>query len=255
VWRFCQQGLYALPGTLGRNDVNHIRGGVLVEHEGEQKPASEWLWPNGRARKLEGARVTPDRTRVGAVVTVRARSMPGSPKEAWCLATNVEKAMAAETVKLYGRRFTTEETFRGQKDLRFGMGLRATHIRSAARRDRWRMLLAIATAFLTLIGAASERAGMDAWSRANTVKRRTHSLFRQGSYGYQCLPTMRDDWFETLMSALAAVLDEHHAMTRMLGQIGGDGSGPEGWVRSRSGRREDHTGCGTSRRVRLEHCS
>ena len=44
------------------------------------------------------------------------------------------------------------------------------------------MLLAIAQALLTLLGAASERTGMDAYLKANTVKRRTHSLFRQGSY-------------------------------------------------------------------------
>jgi hypothetical protein len=99
------------------------------------------------------------------------------------------------------------------------MGLRATHIRSAARRDRLLMLIAIAVAFLTLIGAASERAGMDAWLRANTVKRRTHSLFRQGAYWYRCLPTMRDEWFEGLMSALATVLDEHQELAEMLGKI------------------------------------
>lgn len=122
-------------------------------------------------------------------------------------------------MKLYGRRFTIEETFRDEKDLRFGMGLRATHIRSAARRDRLLMLIAIAVAFLTLIGAASERAGMDAWLRANTVKRRTHSLFRQGAYWYRCIPTMRDEWFEGLMSALATVLDEHQELAEMLGKI------------------------------------
>jgi hypothetical protein len=212
---FGDQVLYELLDTLGWSYVIRFRGAILVEHEGEQKPASEWLGPNGRARKLEGARVTADKTQVGAVVTVRAKSM----KEAWYLATNVEKASATEIVKLYGRRFTIEETFRDEKDLRFGMGLRATHIRNAARRDRLLMLLAIAIAFLTLIGAASERAGMDAWMRANTVKRRTHSLFRQGSYWYRCLPTMRDEWFEGLMSALAAVLEEHQDMTEMLGKI------------------------------------
>ena len=80
-------------------------------------------------------------------------------------------------------------------------------------------LLAIAIAFLTLIGAASERTGMDAWLRANTVKRRTHSLFRQGTHWYRSLPTMRDEWFQKLMSGLAVVLDEHHALTEMLGKI------------------------------------
>ena len=132
------------------------------------------------------------------------------------LATNVEGTRAADLVKLHGRRFTIEETFRDEKDLRFGMGPRATHIRSATRRDRLLMLIAIAVAFLTLIGTAFERAGMDAWLRANTVRRRTYSLFRQGAYWYRCVPTMHDEWFEGLMSALAEVLDEHQELAEML---------------------------------------
>jgi hypothetical protein len=81
------------------------------------------------------------------------------------------------------------------------------------------MLLAIAQAVLMLLGAASERCGMDAYLRANTVKRRTHSLLRQGAYWYSCLPTMRDDWFEQLMDAFAAVLEEHQAIITLLGEI------------------------------------
>ena len=34
--------------------------------------------------------------------------------------------------------------------------------------------------WLSLLGAAGERIGYDRWLKANTVKRRTHSLFRQG---------------------------------------------------------------------------
>jgi hypothetical protein len=41
-------------------------------------------------------------------------------------------------------------------------------------------VLALATALLTLLGAAGEGLGFDRGLRANTVKRRTHSLFRQG---------------------------------------------------------------------------
>ena len=84
-----------------------------------------------------------------------------------------------------------EETFRDHKDIRFGMGLSTTHIRSTSRRDRLLMLLAIAQALLTLLGAASERCGMDKYLKVNTVKRRTHSLFRQGSYWYSAIPNMR----------------------------------------------------------------
>ena len=139
--------------------------------------------------------------------------------EPWHLATSLGDKAASFIVKLYGRRFTIEETFRDQKDLRFGMGLRATHIRSAARRDRLLMLLAIAQALLTLLGEASERTGMDAYLKASTAKKRTHSLFRQGSYWYGCLPTMRDDWFDRLMPAFEKVLAEHAEMRQVLAAI------------------------------------
>jgi len=212
---FGDQVLYTMLETLGWDYVIRFRGIILVEHAGEQRPAAEWLLPTGRARKLESVRVTADRTEIGAVVVVHAPKM----KDAWFLATSLRTQTAAAIVRLYGRRFTIEETFRDQKDLRFGLGLHATHIRSAARRDRFLFLLAIAQALLTLLGAACERAGLDAYLRANTVKRRTHSLFRQGTYWYGCIPTMRDDWFDRLMAAYVQVLQEQRSMLAVLGAI------------------------------------
>ena len=212
---FGDQELYAKLDVLGWDFVIRFRGCILVEHRGETQAASEWLAPSGRAKKLQDARVTADKTAIGAVVVVHAKRMA----EPWCLATSLRDAAASYIVKLYGRRFTIEETFRDQKDLRFGMGLSASRIRSEARRDRLLMLLAIAQVLLTLLGEASERTGMDAYLKANTSKKRTHSLFRQGSYWYDCLPTMRDDWFEMLMTAFEQVLNEHAAMSEILGAI------------------------------------
>jgi hypothetical protein len=207
--------LYDLLELFGWDYTIRFRGSIVVEHKGEAKPVKEWLPPSGRATKLPNVRVTRNRTDVGAVVVVRAKKM----KEAWYLATNRTDRPASQTVKLYGRRFTIEETFRDQKDLHFGMGLSATHIGSEERRDRLLMLLAIAHALLTLLGAASERSGLDAYLKVNTVKRRTHSLFRQGSYWYHCLPTMRRDWLARLMNAFVEVLAEHENMTGILGAI------------------------------------
>jgi len=56
----------------------------------------------------------------------------------------------------------------------------ASYTRVAARRDRLCFNLAVAAAILTLLGAAGESIGLDRRLRANTVTRRTHSLFRQG---------------------------------------------------------------------------
>jgi hypothetical protein len=212
---FGDQKLYDLLQTLHWDYTIRFRGDIVVEHNGTTKPAKDWLPPSGRATKLAHARVTRDRMEVGAVVVVHDKRMA----EPWFLATSRADRAASTTVKKYGRRFTIEETFRDQKDLRFGMGLRATHIRSEARRDRLLMLLAIAQALLTLLGAASERSELDKYLKVNTVKRRTHSLFRQGSYWYGCIPTMREDWFRRLMKAFDEVLAEHASMSQILGVI------------------------------------
>ena len=212
---FGSRRFYETLSLLGWDYVIRFRSSIVVQIDDEAKPAKDWLHPSGRARKFIGAKVTGDRYEVGAVVMVRRKAM----KDAWHLATSRSSDSASALVRLYGRRFTVEETFRDQKDLRFGRGLYATHIRSAARRDRLLMLLAIAQALLTLLGAASERSGLDAYLKVNTVKKRTHSLFRQGSYWYGCLPTMRDEWFERLITAFDEILAEHSQMVDILGTI------------------------------------
>jgi len=77
----------------------------------------------------------------------------------------------------------------------------------------------MAHALLTLLGAASEEIGFDRKLRANTVKRRTHSLFRQGSYWYECLPTMREDWLRPLMEAFDRIVRRHQLFRTAFGVI------------------------------------
>ena len=67
-----------------------------------------------------------------------------------------------------------------QKNLRFGLGLSATHIGKTDRRDRLLLLAAIAQALLTLLGAAGEACGLDRLMKTNTSKKRTMSLLNQG---------------------------------------------------------------------------
>jgi hypothetical protein len=67
--------------------------------------------------------------------------------------------------------------------------------------------------------AASEATGMDAYLKANTVKRRTHSLFNQGAYWYQAIPTMRDDWLRTLMNAFDRIVREHAVFREAFGVL------------------------------------
>jgi hypothetical protein len=211
---FGDQKLYDLLKFYGWDFHIRFRGNIRVENaEGEARPANDWLFPTGRARMLRGAKVTEDRTEVAAVVVVHARGM----KEPWCLVTSRAEFTAAQVVKRYGRRFTIEETFRDTKDLHFGMGLKATHIGRADRRDRLLLLVALAHALLTLIGAASEATGMDAYLKVNTVKRRTHSLYRQGCYWYSCLPNMREDWLRRLMEAFDGIVRQHAVFREAFG--------------------------------------
>jgi hypothetical protein len=202
---FADQTLYPWLESLGWDYVVRFREYVMVEHEGKTQHASEWVPASGRARMLRSAHVTEKKAPVPAVVVTRAKRM----KEAWCLVTSLSERQASEVVKLYGRRFTIEETFRDQKDLRFGLGLRATHIRSATRRDRLLLLAALAQALLTLLGAAAEAVGLDRALKVNTSPGRTHSLLRQGTYWYAAIPHMRDDWLRSLMGAFDDIVAQH----------------------------------------------
>jgi hypothetical protein len=213
---FGDQKLYTFLDTLRLDFVIRFRGIVQVETpDGERKPAGDWVAPSGRARMLRHAKVTADRTEVAAVVVVHAPGMA----DAWCLATSRGDLTATQVVKYYGKRFRIEETFRDSKDLHFGMGLKATHIHSPERRDRLLLLAAMAQALLTLLGAAAEEVGLDRYLKANTVKRRTHSLFRQGCFWYGAIPTMRDEWLTPLMAAFGRLVAEQKVFAGVFGLL------------------------------------
>ena len=126
---FGDQNLSALLTDLGFDFIIRFRGGVLVQsHDGEVRPASDWVPANGQPRHLKGARVTTDRYLVDSVACVKARGM----KDAWCLAVGGATTTGTTAVKLYARRFTIEETFRDTKDPRYGLGLSATHVRETS---------------------------------------------------------------------------------------------------------------------------
>jgi hypothetical protein len=169
--------LYRLLEELGFQFVIRFRGCIVVEHatNGTSARGYEWVPTNGRALLLPHAKLTGKRFEVPSVVAVKKRRM----KDEWLLASSLSWK-AEELVALYGRRFTIEENFRDEKDPRFGLGILNVRLKTPARRDRLLLVMAIAMALLTLLGAAGEQMGLDRLLRANTVKRRTHSLFRQG---------------------------------------------------------------------------
>jgi hypothetical protein len=187
----------------------------VTDAEDTSMTAAQLVAHNGQAKKYSDVRVTHARTPVPAVVCVAAKNM----KEPWCLATSRADLSAGQIVALYSRRFTIEENFRDTKDPRFGMGLSATHVGRTDRRDRLLLIGALAQALLTLLGAASEQVGLDRKLKANTVKHRTHSLFNQGAYWYQAIPTMRDEWLRPLMEAFGRIVREQAVCREIFGVI------------------------------------
>jgi hypothetical protein len=214
---FADQSMYELlKEQLGFDFVVRFRGVVKVTSaEGETRSAVAWTPNNGRSLLLRGAQVTKAGRELGAVVCLKAKGM----KEAWHLATSFGDRTAAEIVKLYSKRFTIEESFRDQKNLRFGMGLSETRIGTPARRDRMLLVSAIAIALLTILGAAGEAIGIDRHLKTNTVKHRTLSLLNQGLFHYAALPNMKQERAERLMAKFDEMLREHRVFREVFGLI------------------------------------
>ena len=183
---FGDKKLFQFLEELEFNYLIRFKGGTFVTNsQGERRKASDWLAPTRHAVALKNPTITAEEVPVETVVCAWDRRM----KEAWYLVSNLALT-ASQAVKRYGRRFTIEETFRDIKDDRYGMGMSATHIGSPERRDRLFLIATMAIYLLTLLGAAAESIGWDRLLRANTVRRRTHSLFRQGRYWYDALPQL-----------------------------------------------------------------
>jgi Transposase DDE domain len=212
---FGDQTFFAWLDTIGWGYVIRFRQIITIAMEGESKPARDWMPPSGHAKMLRDVRITHDKTPIAAVVLKHQKGM----KEAWCLATNRAELGAAEIVARYARRFTIEETFRDIKDNHFGMGLSATHIGTPERRDRLLFISAVAQALLTLLGAAGEECGLDRTLKANTVARRTMSLFNQGSYWYRRIPNMGDERLGPLMTKFGDLLAHQPAFKQLCGVL------------------------------------
>jgi hypothetical protein len=203
---FGDQKLYrVLSEQLKFDYVIRFRANIIVTaRDGETRTAAAWVGPGGRAKVLRGAEVTADRYQVGTVLCVRDKDM----KQAWCLATSRAEATANDLKGLYGKRWGIECGFRDTKDLRFGMGMASIRVSTPARRDRLWLLNALAVALLTLLGAAGEALGYDRHLKSNTTKRRTHSLFRQGTMLYDLMPNMPEQQLVPLVERFAAMLAE-----------------------------------------------
>jgi hypothetical protein len=208
--------LFAYLESLGFDYAIRFRGNIQVAAEnGETRPAADWTGAKGRARMLRAVEVTAARRKVPAVVCVHAKDM----REPWCIATSRHEATAGEIVAHYAKRWTIEPGFRDTKDLRFGMGMSVLRIADPQRRDRLLLLSALAVVLLTLLGAAGESLGFDRLLKSNTSKKRTHSLFRQGSLLYDLIPNMPEQRLRPLIKQYTELLSHSTLFNQTFGFI------------------------------------
>lgn len=214
---FGAKSLYRfLREELAFEFVIRFRGNISVtSSQGEKRLASEWVGKQGRAKTLRNASVTEHGYQVPTIVCVHAKAM----KEPWCLVASDPTVPARLVIDYYAKRWGIEPSFRDTKDLRFGMGMSDTHIRAPERRDRLFLLNALAIFLMTLLGAAGERLGLDRLLKANTVKYRTHSLFRQGCMYYELMPMMPIARLRSLIEKFAQLLLQQPTSTEIFSVV------------------------------------
>ena len=212
---FCDTGLYRyLKGVLHFDYVIRFRDNILVEDsKGQAQKALQWVEKDGRMRTLKNVKVTGTRAEVPRAVFVRQRVM----KEAWCLVSSREDWKGQEIMEWYGRRWGIESSFRDIKNYRFGMGMGEIHTKSCDRRDRLFLVSALAIALLTLLGMAGESVGLEKNIKANTEKRRTYSLFNQGTIYYGLLPGMKEKEANAMIEKFHELLSQQKVFKRILG--------------------------------------
>jgi len=214
---FCDLKLFEfLIKELKFDYIIRFRGSFTVTNDkGFSKKAVDWVPKNGKIKTLRGAELTKYKYSVPTIVCVKEKDM----KQEWCIACSDSETSGSEVVKWYAKRRGCEPQFRDTKDLHFGMGLSETHIKNKQRRDRLLFLAALSMSLLTMLGAAGEEIGLDRYLKANTVKHRTMSLFRQGCCYFRKLPKYSEDIVNNLMAEFNKILSQQAKITEILGVI------------------------------------
>jgi hypothetical protein len=169
-----------LDEELRFNYIIRIKSNTTIIHKNIKNKAANWLKVDGRILGLKQALLTLAEYPIKQFVAVKDKGM----KAAWFLVSN-SGLSAREIINNYSKRWKIEPYFRDLKDGRFGLGLEQTHIKSCERRDRLMLVLALSYLLLVVLGQAGEQIGFDRKLKVNTVKTRTHSLFRQGQFYYK----------------------------------------------------------------------
>lgn len=195
-----------LEESLNFNYIIRIKANTTITNKvGDSKKASDWLDKTGRAKSIKKAKITKDNQPIEQFVSVKDKGM----KAAWFLVTNLSDVPARLLIKHYAKRWKIEPYFRDIKDGRYGYGLRQTHIKSEQRRDRLFLIVALCYMLLILLGQAGESIGFDKYLKVNTVKTRTHSLFRQGQFYLDYFRHFKLEQQKLLFQTFSDLLDKH----------------------------------------------
>lgn len=192
-----------LDEELNFNYIIRIKSNTIITHKNTSKKAIEWMRNDNRALSLEKAQITLQAYEVNQVVIVKDKAM----KSAWILVSNT-KLKTREMINCYAKRWKIEPFFRDLKDGRFGYGLSATHFKTSERRDRLMLIVALSYLLLLILGQAGEELGYDRKLKVNTVKTRTHSLFRQGQYYYEFFPNFTNEEQKNLLEKFETLLNQ-----------------------------------------------
>jgi Transposase DDE domain len=199
-----------LDEELGFQYIIRIKSNTTIIHKQIKNKAANWLRSNGKILSLKKALLTLTEYPIEHFVAVKDKGM----KSAWFLVSNTE-LKPREVITNYSKRWKIEPYFRDLKDGRFGLGLEQTHIKSCDRRDRLMLILALSYLLLILLGQAGESIGLDRKLKVNTVKTRTHSLFRQGQFYYKFFYRFTQEEQNNLMLHFDNLLRQHRFCTQI----------------------------------------
>ncbi len=195
-----------LDEVLGFNYIIRIKSNTTItDNKGISKKASQWLEGTGRAKSIKNSSITLQHYSVKQFVSVKDKGM----KAAWFLVTNLSEQPSRKIIKHYAKRWKIEPYFRDIKCGRYGYGLRETHIQSEQRRDRLFLVIALCYTLLILLGQAGETLGFDKYLKVNTVKTRTHSLFRQGQFYLDYFRHFEPEKQKKLITTFSNMLANH----------------------------------------------
>lgn len=180
---FARATFFRALTKAGISFIIRVRRDVHLIHGHGEGPLKNRTITLGRTRDLQDALYSDSsRVQIRCVITWGIGNNGKVPKTPWYLATNLRdnRLTATEVVDAYKKRMRIEHAFRDEKSLRFGFQLRSVHLTTVERYDRLFAIAAVAMLLLGTLGAYVEKRGLHRGFKANTSKKRTHSLLRLG---------------------------------------------------------------------------